>query len=285
MMKHWFTLCNLILITAAIYIGVKGFYKIAAVQLENGEPAEISLKKPPKLKSEPHLPLSRYRTIAQRNLFKLETATNKKSRPAPAVNIDTLKQTDLKLKLWGTATGENIQPYAVIELLKERKQNLFRQGDAVESATVKLILKDKVILVVNGRDEILEIGLPEGKKTMRTRRTQRPRPKRPSRNIRLKRADIAQAIQNPSDFLNQVRIKPHLKNGKPDGLALIDVEPNSLFTKIGLRRGDIIKGINGKKIRTVKDAIGLYEELGTASRVSVLIQRRGQSQTLNYTIE
>ncbi|MDP2645855.1 MAG: type II secretion system protein N [Desulfobacterales bacterium] len=284
MIKQGVTLCNLILITAAIYIAVAGFYKIAAVRLDTGGESEIALTQPAGLKPEPHLPLSRYRTIAQRNLFKLETETEKKTPPgpAPAVNIDALKQTDLKLKLWGTATGKNIQPYAVIELLKERKQNLFRQGDAVENATVKIILKGKVILSVNGTDEILEMDPSEEKKTAPARQAA---PEPASQEISLKRTDIAQAIQNPNDFLNQVRIRPHLKDGQPDGLALIDVKSDSIFTKIGLRRGDIIKGINGQEIRTVRDAIGLYEELGTASRLSVQILRRGRSQLLNYTIE
>lgn len=39
--------------------------------------------------------------------------------------------------------------YAVIEEAKTRKQNLYRVGDTVENATVKMVLREKVVLNVD----------------------------------------------------------------------------------------------------------------------------------------
>ena len=99
-----------------------------------------------------HRPLSYYSIINKRNLFN----TGKKVNiHVDKVNINDLKQTKLKLKLLGTVTGNKNKAYAVINDLKEHKQNLYRVGDSLQNATVKLILREKVVLNFNGKDEIL----------------------------------------------------------------------------------------------------------------------------------
>ena len=69
--------------------------------------------------------------------------------------IDKIKETNLKLTLWGTVTGQDKRSYAVIEDSKAREQNLYRTGDSIQNAVVKLILREKVVLRVGDRDEIL----------------------------------------------------------------------------------------------------------------------------------
>jgi general secretion pathway protein C len=102
--------------------------------------------------------LSHYNAIFERNLFKTKAKADIKSS---SINIDALKQTDLNLKLWGTVTGLEDKTYAVIEEAKTRKQNLYRVGDTVQNATVKVVLREKVVLNVDGKDEVLEIEKEE----------------------------------------------------------------------------------------------------------------------------
>lgn len=53
---------------------------------------------------------------------------------------------------------------------------------------------------------------------------------------------------------------------------------------MGLNNGDIITGANGKKIKTVNDAMGLYNGLKSSDKVSIQIRRAGQSEELEYNI-
>ena len=73
--------------------------------------------------------------------------------------MDKLKQTGLKLKL-GDGIGPDGQSYAVIEDPKTREQLLYRPGDTVQKAAVKMVLRQKVVLNVDGRDEVLNMEEP-----------------------------------------------------------------------------------------------------------------------------
>jgi general secretion pathway protein C len=47
----------------------------------------------------------------------------------------------------------------------------------------------------------------------------------------------------------------------------------------------VLVGANGTDIKTVNDAIGLYNGLKNADRISLQIKRNGQEQTIEYNIE
>ena len=53
---------------------------------------------------------------------------------------------------------------------------------------------------------------------------------------------------------------------------------------MGLRNGDVLKSVDGQQIRTVDDALRLYESLKSSDSVTVELQRRGTDRTINYNI-
>ena len=73
------------------------------------------------------------------------------------INFDTLKPTRLKLRLWGTITGSGIRAQAIIEDLTRREQRMYKVGDVSQNAIVMKIFRDKVVLLVDDRYEILNI--------------------------------------------------------------------------------------------------------------------------------
>ena len=193
----------------------------------------------------------------------------------------------LKLKLWGTVSGDLQQAYAVIEDLQNREQNLYRVGDTIQDATVKMILREKVVLSVSGKDEVLTMEeLTQGSgpsRTLASRGMIRPRPfpARPPREqrISLRRSMIDESLQNVNKLMTEIAIRP-----AADGLALSNIKPNSVFRRMGLRNGDILVGVNGQEIRSVEDAMRLYDGLKSSSDVQVQLKRRGQDRTINYNI-
>ena len=105
------------------------------------------------------------------------------------------------------------------------------------------------------------------------------------RNITIKRATIEDASKNITQLLQQVNIRPYFENGKPSGLMLSRIRPNSVFKEMGLMNGDILLGVNGAPIETVDSALTLYESLKSAGDVTLEIKRRGRIQSLEYNIE
>jgi general secretion pathway protein C len=84
--------------------------------------------------------------------------------------------------------------------------------------------------------------------------------------------------------MKNVRIQPHFSDGQPDGFKLSGVRPDSFFYKMGLKSGDVITGVDGKKIESVDDAFMLYQGLQSSSNIQLQIKRKGRQKNINYNI-
>jgi general secretion pathway protein C len=287
-MNRYFAVINLFLLTVTIFFGVKIFYKISTAQLEKGTYTKENTKVTTTYEQETRRPFANYKPIIDRNLFKTKKEALEK---VAKVDVDALKPTDLRLKLLGTVSGDQSKAYAVIEDEKERQQNLYRKGDSIQDATLKMILREKVVLSVNDRDEVLEIEKIDNTSSAgRSGAARRIQPLRTTRaprtqNISLNRSLIEEATQDIGKLMTDASIQPYFENGNPEGLRLSRIKMNSIFRKMGLRRGDIITGIDGQDIRSVDDALRLYDRLKSANNVKVEIKRRGQSRILDYNIK
>jgi general secretion pathway protein C len=67
-------------------------------------------------------------------------------------------------------------------------------------------------------------------------------------------------------------------------LALSNIKGDSIFARLGLRDGDIVQGVNDRPIRSPDDIVSFYNNLTSASSMSLQINRRGQGRTINYRI-
>jgi general secretion pathway protein C len=154
---------------------------------------------------------------------------------------------------------------------------------------IKEIQREKVVLLVNGEYEILEMEKMESSaasRSIRPRQREVRQPVQPAgSNITLQREKIEDAVSDLNTLMKQVRIRPHFKDGKPDGLTLSGVRSGSIFSEMGFRNGDVIVGVDGQNIESVDDALSLYRNLQSASNVQVQIRRRGRLQTIDYQIE
>jgi len=281
MTSRYFTISNIVLITIAVYFSISGFYKVATYRLDPVPPPMVAGDRQiSSVEDEISHPSSYYKPIVERNLFN----TNKDADSKPvSIKTETLKQTELKLKLWGTVSGLGGQTYAVIEEAKSRQQNLYKVGDAVQNATVKMVFREKVILSVNGQDEVLEIeeirGLASGRMPPQTATKSR------RQKITLKRSQIESSVKNVNELMKQVKIRPHTENGQAAGLMLSSIQRGSIFRRMGLRSGDVITGVNGNSLVSVDDALKLYENMKSSSNMSIEIKRRGRNRIIDYNIE
>jgi len=294
MVNRYFTIANFLLITLGAYLGVNLFYTLITSRLDYGEMTSriTSNQADPTPVEHTIAPLSDYKAVVSRNIFNSGSEPVAETPKTEAVDIDKLKETDLKLKLWGTVTGQNKRAYAVIEDTKGREQNLYRTGDSIQKAIVKLILREKVVLSVDGRDEILamqEIRSGKGRRSSKRSPVSSGSPRLPvssyPRKIRLKGAQIEKAMENLGQLMEQANLRPHIVDGQPAGISITGIKPNAIFRKMRLRNGDVITGLNGGSIESVEDAVKVVEQLSSGSNIQLQIKRRGREQTLDYSIE
>lgn len=290
---------NLILLTVIAYLGVTLFYSIFDYRLDNVPKQEAVRTIPIAQDTQKDKALSYYEPIMERDLFHTR-ATQIVTETKEDIDIEALEETDLKLKLWGTVSGSPESAYAVIEDTQTRKQNLYRVDDVIQQAKLKAIFRERVVLVVNGKDEILTMEKAQQTAAVsrsissRTRSTaqrttgtgsQAPTPAIRSQRVSLNRSMIDNAMEDVSKLMTEITITPNIaENGQQSGLALKNIKPNSIFRRMGLRNGDVLVGVDGERIESVDDALGLYENLKTSSEVQVQILRRGQERTIEYRI-
>lgn len=278
-MKPYYTIINILLITVAVYFSVNAFYKLGTAQLDYVHLTGTAYKEQSSSEAESLRPLSAYDPIIERNLFNTKSGTERQLEP---VVFENLQPTSLNLKLLGTVTGDQDKAFAVIQNSQGRQQQLYRTGDTIQNATLKMILREKVVLHVGGKDEILEIEKIETKKT---RRSSRRSGATDSRTITIKRSKIEDSVKNINKLMQQARIRPHFTDGKADGLSLTGIKSNSIFHDMGLKSGDIITSVNGKTIESVEDVLTFYKSLQTAKSINLKLKRRGRLKTIDYDIE
>ncbi len=288
-MRTYLILINVLLLTGAAYLGVSSFYQVVGARFEVIGPAIEDSEKKTAPTRESVNPLSEYKAIEERNLFRL---AGKQEETGPVkVDIAALQETRLQLKLWGTVTGNDQNAYAVIEDIKQRVQQLYHVEDAILNAIVKEIHREKVILEVDGAFEVLQMeeirGTAARSNVARLKRDKKSERSKTigSKSISLKRERIDEAVNDLGNLMKQVRIRPHYKDGQSDGLTLSGIRSNSIFSEMGFRNGDVIVGVDGKDIESVDDALSLYENLQSAENVQVQLRRRGRLQTIDYSVK
>jgi general secretion pathway protein C len=60
------------------------------------------------------------------------------------------------------------------------------------------------------------------------------------------------------------------------------IQAGSLYQKMGILDGDIIQGVDNRKIQTADDMMSLFNTFKNASTMALSIRRGGRQETLNY---
>ncbi len=101
----------------------------------------------------------------------------------------------------------------------------------------------------------------------------------------LKQADVSRLTNNLPELLQQARAVPKMGPGGIEGFSLVDIQPGSIYEKLGLKKGDTIKGVNGEKIDSPGKAMDMYNALRSgASQIQISIDRAGRDENLNFSI-
>jgi len=296
-----FTILQLILVAGIILLGGAVVHQLMTMD-DSGQAFQKGSKVPEAAENteQPPKPYAAYQAIARRDIFK----TPKDARPSPtALDIETLKPTELKLKLWGTITGEDGLTRAVIEDQTKKEQAFYRAGEDVASAKIKMILREKVVLSVNGEDQILEIEEPTGigRPSLAPRGGQpvsRPVPPpseadappkaaqiTPPMSVRIKLSSFGSISDNPEDWANEATVAPYVSDKGETGLMINRITPSSPLRRLGIRNGDVIVGINGQTVSELGDIFGTLLEVSEGEALSLNLKRRGRERQIDFLFE
>ena len=235
-------------------------------------------------------PLNDYAIITERNLFggSSQGLSEVQDEKIDIEGMPVAVQS-LGLKLVGTVVSKKPEDSsAIIEDLSTRKQEVYREGDEVKNTLIKRILRHNIIINSGKRDEVLTMVPEESTaKPAAPERTDRGRPTPPSqaRSIQLDREELESQMADLNELMQQVRIRPFMEGKNPAGFLVSNIKPGSLFSKMGLRNGDVIQGVNGETVTTPDQAIELYESLMEGGTIDLDIKRGRRTQKLRYAVD
>lgn len=287
MTKIYYIIFNLIALAGIIYIGIDSFYMITMERLNKIDTQEMTSQRASNTVRQTKSRLSDYKVIDGRNIF---SKVSRSPSDDYAPDVENLEETSLKIRLLGTATGDQENAAAFIEDTRKKTQGTYYIGDSIQQAIIKSILRRKVVLREGDKDVVLMMDDSDtGTGSSRSSTSSASRSVQTSetttsleRTIYVTRSAIDDSLDNISDLLSQASIRPHLEDGETDGLTITGIKAGSIFRKMGLRNGDIVKGISDNEIKSPEDLIELYNDLKSESDVSLQIIRRGVERSLNY---
>lgn len=254
-----------------------------------------------------------YKIIEDRNIF-----NSAEVAAAPETNPDALNpeqvgelgpavKTGLDVKVQSTLVigdGTDRRSSAMVAGGKSKGSQAFFVGDEESFApNVKLtkVAKDRIEFINGGRleyaelvdwtakksvfappDEVHGTGGKSGDKADKAK----PSEEAPAAGgkIVLDQKEVDDALQNLDKLYSEVRIVPNFQDGKPDGMKVLSIKPGGLASKLGIRRGDVLKNVNGQEL-DIKRGMELFGSMKDSKNFSLDVVRGGKNQTLEYEIK
>lgn len=272
--------CYVALAAIFVYFGrnVLAFY--SDLKAVSYVPSGITDSTPAQQKQPERPPLEKYKPILDRNLFLVAVDLEK---PVDTKNllhtIDNLPRTSLDCILLGTMIRDKGRSQAIIEDQKTRRQDKYRVGSTVCGAKVVMILRKKVVLNVDGKDQVLLMGREPAS------------PDKPGFPPPLMTSTENRPMAEPNweersslgyaQIMLKVRLKPYLERGNQEGFEVKSIADGSPLKPMGLRDGDIIKKFNGQPLDSDEDIVEIHNAIDKGLPFTISLVRNGRPMTLS----
>ena len=89
---------------------------------------------------------------------------------------------------------------------------------------------------------------------------------------------------NMDEIYKNIGITEVKKGNKIEGFKVTFVKRGSPFAKLGLKRGDIIKSINGEELNSYNAAFNTYKNIKNTANLTLVIERGKKEMELEYEV-
>lgn len=156
--------------------------------------------------------------------------------------------------------------------------------ELMTGVTLHAVLTDRAIIARAGALEMVMLkGVVATALPRRATTVASPRAPRKEEPVAVEREQVLAHLQRP-EVLRQASIVPNASGG----FLVRSMKPGSVYETLGLRTGDVIRGVNGEPINSLSDALKLYARLrsgNAAGPVTVEVSRAGRTETLQYHLQ
>lgn len=308
--RKYFWAVHLVFLFSAMFLLARTanvFVEQAVAPLPS-EPSRPSSARPPLLEAAAALSIERLAKLTGLPLPVKEPEVVEPKEPTVDLNSPPVRS-GLRVKLLGTLlAGAPEWSFASIQDVVTQKSRTYMIGEPLEgtSAEILVIERLQVIVLNNGRREFIDGTPGDGSGAPPSYAPPPPAPavaaapvnsapppsvamgagiRSTSENeYEVPRKEVEVTLSNLNDVAMQARIVPAFKDGQAQGFKLFSIRPESIYTKIGIQNGDVIRRINGYDLNSPEKALEIYSKLKEASRIDIELDRNGSAVRKTYNI-
>ena len=218
--------------------------------------------------------------------------------PAPQKVAPVVKQIAGSIKEITLLAIYNDSEISVITVEYKHKSKVLSSGDEINGFTLEGAGNNFAMFSKNGKN--YKVTLDKKSKTSSNKssiKSVAPSMKRKSVEKKplgevtnegsvkiIDRSLLEHYADNMDDIYKNIGIS-EIKDGKDlKGFKINFVRRDSPFAKLGIRRNDIIKSINGQEIKSYNAAFSVYKNIKNVDDLSLVIQRGKEEMELDYEI-
>jgi type II secretory pathway component PulC len=241
--------------------------------------------------------LSQVRSI---NIFRTNTGLGQKKNVADTKCEKAQQTSNLPIKLINTVVlQDSVKSLASVQVRGDRSLQEVREGEQISNLAKIFKITRLQILVKN-----LENGICEGIESDKGRESRSPisvmsasksREFKANKKIsgiendgnkfNISKNFLDEKIKDISSILTQAKA---IKIQNPDGtmsFKLTEMDPEGLFSYLGLQDQDIITSINGRPIYDMNEVMGLFGRIKNLDKLQLGVKREGTDSVLDYNIK
>ncbi|MDM4770156.1 type II secretion system protein GspC [Solimonas sp. SE-A11] len=201
-----------------------------------------------------------------------------------STDLNNAPDTRLDLTLLGILADRGEQVSRALIASGSGDEKPYAVGDDIaRGVTLEAIFPDRVILMRNGKAETLRLNKDQPSSAMASAG--------PSDSTAVDSATAAnlasardQILQDPSRASEYIRVQPASVNGQLRGYRVYPGRERELFNNAGLRPGDVVTAVNGIELDNAQKALQMLNDLSRASNFVLTVDRGGQAQTVNVSL-
>ncbi len=208
-----------------------------------------------------------------------------RSARGPGGSMESIPISSLNLVLVGVVAAAG-GGYAMISVDGRAQESYAVGQEIIGGAMLQSVLADRVLIQRGGSTESLmlqdAIKPLEGVSTYvpPVSQQQPAIQQQGEKTFQVTREEVNKQMRSP-DFLSQARLIP-----SPGGGFLVrEIKAGSVYEKLGLRMGDVIRMVNGVAVNNAEDAMKFYQQLAELNNVRLEVVRAGQIEQLQYNLQ
>ncbi len=176
--------------------------------------------------------------------------------------------------------GEGSSGFAIVALKSSpQKTSIVSVGDEFSGYILKTILSSSVIFTKALKEYVLEMDqtrvlspslITEVKDSMEP--------------VGVSRKDINFYANNPKQIWKDIAISEVKDGNEIKGFKVNGINEKSKMYELGLKKDDVIVEVNNVRLKSYKDAIDIYKNIGNITSMQIVILRNNTQMELVYDI-